>query len=186
MIGLYLENSTGSSTSLAFAHKWLKICTADHERCGAQLFKANRLPTRLIELHKGGARLCAPDATQLQGVLKYATLSHCWGTLDILKLSKNNLDSFYQAIPMEALCKTFQDALVAARALELKFIWIDSLCIVQDDEDDWARESASMADVYGNALINIAATHAPDGSAGLFIDRSAAQSLKTVRPYQCK
>ncbi|CAH0057625.1 unnamed protein product [Clonostachys solani] len=78
------------------------------------------------------------------------------------------------------LPKTFQDAISLVSRLGLEYIWIDSLCILQDSLDDWDREAAVMSDVYLNATINIAATAASDGREGLFNDRD---SLKTA-PFQ--
>jgi len=74
-------------------------------------------------------------------------------------------------IPSEELCKTFKDALTVTKALGFNYLWVDSLCIVQDDLEDWRKESALMSKVYGNAILNIAATHAKDGNGGLFAGR---------------
>jgi hypothetical protein len=79
-----------------------------------------------------------------------------------------------QNLPLENLCATFRDALLVTRALNHSYLWIDSLCIIQDDPEDWARESALMADVYGNSALNIAATQAKDGNGGLFVNRDGA------------
>lgn len=73
---------------------------------------------------------------------------------------------------MEALTKTFKHAVEITRSLGLDYIWIDSMCIIQDSVEDWKKESVLMADVYGNAEINIAATSAKDGSVGCFFERS--------------
>ena len=64
--------------------------------------------------------------------------------------------------------KTLQDAVVISRHLGLRYLWIDSLCICQDDAEEWARESASMANVYSNAHIVIMANHANNSSLGCF------------------
>jgi hypothetical protein len=106
--------------------------------------------------------------------------THCWGKLEILTLRKNNIEALHRDISVNTLCKTFQDAIVVTRALGFNYLWIDSLCIIQDDELDWERESASMAEVYGNAVVNIAATIARDGLDGLFIERS---TTRTSRQY---
>jgi hypothetical protein len=97
-----------------------------------------------------------------------------------LQLTKNNIDALHQNIPIDALCKTFQDAIIVTQALELSYLWIDSLCIIQDDEHDWDQESATMADVYGDAIVNIAATNATDGSVGLFVERSTARASRQL------
>ena len=74
-------------------------------------------------------------------------------------------------IPVEDLPRTFRDAVGVTESLGLSHIWIDSLCIFQDHLEDWENEAASMRDVYSNALFNLAATSAKDGSAGLFSER---------------
>lgn len=68
--------------------------------------------------------------------------------------------------------KTFIDAIIVTRYLGLRYIWIDSLCICQDDDQDWARESARMCDVYSNAHLVIAANRSPDCTGGCFHTRN--------------
>jgi Heterokaryon incompatibility protein (HET) len=67
-------------------------------------------------------------------------------------------------IPVGALPRTFQDAIAVARELSIPYIWIDSLCIVQDSPEDWKQESGLMASVYSNSYLNIAATGSSDSS----------------------
>jgi hypothetical protein len=105
-------------------------------------------------------------------------LSHCWGSLEIFKLKKSNLHSLHNGFPYERLPQTFQDAMKVAQYLGFKYIWIDSLCIVQDDVEDWRRESSLMSDVYGNSTLNIAATNAKDGSEGLFVERGTGRTKR--------
>ena len=69
------------------------------------------------------------------------------------------------------LSETFQDAITLIRQLRVQYIWIDSLCIVQDDRYDWETESATMAAVYQNAYLTIAASLAADGSGGCLSTR---------------
>ena len=101
----------------------------------------------------------------------YVTLSHCWGTEGvILKTTKSNLEAFKHQLP-DTLPKTFSHAIAATRKLGVGYLWIDSLCIIQDDRGDWELESAQMHQVYQNALCNLAATSSSDGQGGLFFDR---------------
>lgn len=102
----------------------------------------------------------------------YVSLSHCWGKTKMVRLLKSNIDAFQKAIPEHELSKTFQEAIVITRKLGYKFIWIDSLCIIQDSVEDWQQEAAIMGDVYRNAALNIAATSSSDGSGGCFSDRN--------------
>jgi hypothetical protein len=78
------------------------------------------------------------------------------------------LVDFEKQIPHSALCKTFQDAIQIAKWLQIQYLWIDSLCIIQDDEEDWKKESALMSEVYGGSHLNIAAASASDGREGCF------------------
>jgi hypothetical protein len=72
---------------------------------------------------------------------------------------------------MDDLPPTFQDAVKLVRALGIQYIWIDSLCIVQDDEKEWRQEASRMGDIYGSSYLTIAATAAIDSSKGIFSRR---------------
>ena len=104
----------------------------------------------------------------------YTTLSHCWGGRDVLKLTLHTQTSFKQGIPLASLPLTFQDAVDVTRKLGLRYLWIDSLCILQDSVEDWHKESAMMDKIYTHARVNIAATCAEDSSKGLYRERDVA------------
>lgn len=104
-------------------------------------------------------------------VLKFEFSDPCsslGGNLKPLTLSQNLIGSFLAEIPYAALTQTFRDAIEVAQYFGINYIWIDSLCTIQDDSNDWSIESVKMSDVYGNSHLNIEATSAPDGSHGLF------------------
>lgn len=82
-----------------------------------------------------------------------------------------NIQDHTKVISPSALPKTFQNAVEVTRAIGLRYLWIDSLCIVQDDRDDWLRESQEMGLIYQYARITVAASHARDGTEGLFLQR---------------
>ncbi|KAF2679884.1 HET-domain-containing protein, partial [Lentithecium fluviatile CBS 122367] len=108
----------------------------------------------------------------LPGDTKYLTLSHCWGNTKFLTLCENNKEAFQESIPIHKLKRTFQDALYVTEKLGFRYIWIDSLCIVQDSPDnaDWKIEAAKMCEVYQNSTCNIGVSVAPQGDAG-FLNR---------------
>jgi len=165
---------------LPLCRHWLQTCEQSHTEC--TISRDQQLPTRLLELQKdGGVRLCPTSELSDSKDLKYVTLSHCWGKLSFTPLEKNTFSSFEQQVPSTALTKTFQDAISITRYLGLQYIWIDSLCIVQDDPDDWARESSLMSNVYGGSYLNIAAAGAADGSVGCFFERSPAWVCQSKR-----
>lgn len=101
---------------------------------------------------------------------EYATLSYCWGRDEFIKLTSENLASFLCIIPEEDLPKAFKDAISIARRLELKYIWIDALCIIEakSDNRDWVRETGRMGSISGSAYINIAASSATNVHKGCF------------------
>lgn len=101
----------------------------------------------------------------------YLTLSHCWGKVHLLKLLRAYEDGFKRDIQWWQLPKTFQDAIKITRHLGFTYIWIDSLCIIQDSDDDWNREALSMGQIYKNAQCNIAASDAPDSPHGCLYTR---------------
>lgn len=67
------------------------------------------------------------------------------------------------------------------RALGCRYVWIDSLCIVQDDGEDWVEESANMSDIYNKAALNIAATLTRSALAGLFQYMTHEQGFRRLR-----
>jgi Heterokaryon incompatibility protein (HET) len=75
-------------------------------------------------------------------------------------------------IPISELPVLYQDAVTACRKLGTRYIWIDSLCIIQDQEQDWIKEASTMERVYSNSLCNFEAAHAADGDGRLFFSRS--------------
>lgn len=166
-------DATKQSTkdSLPLCRHWLQICEQSHTECAVS--RDQQPPTRLLELQEdGGVHLRLTSELPDSKGMKYVTLSHCWGKLSFTRLGKDTFSSFEQQVPSSALTKTFQDAISITRYLGLQYIWIDSLCIVQDDPDDWAKESSLMSNVYGGSYLNIAASGATDGSVGCFFDRS--------------
>jgi hypothetical protein len=166
--------NTGSNRSLEQAQKWILNCVQKHETC-AQRGMERVLPTRLLYIgtHEDqSVRLCE-TTTWLPGTLdQYTTLSHCWGKIPMIRLLKENITRFQSDIAFEYLPKTFQDAIHVTRFLGISYIWIDSLCIIQDSTDDWQKESLNMVDIYSNSYRTIAATKASDGSKGCFTERS--------------
>ena len=98
------------------------------------------------------------------------------------KLLQDNILSMKDRIELSDLSKTFQDAMKIAQYLGLRYIWIDSLCIIQDSKEDWQKEAGLMGQVYSNSVCNISATGASDSSKGLFFDRHPL----AIRPFRAR
>jgi hypothetical protein len=132
-----------------------------------------KLPSRFIYIDPRDevpVRLC--NAEHLASDVRYMTLSHSWGREKFTTLRGGNLHSFMDEIPINQLKQTFQDAIQVTRFMDVQYLWIDSLCIIQDSVDDWQNESVIMSSVYSNSYCTIAATHASSSKGGLFNDRN--------------
>ena len=78
----------------------------------------------------------------------YAALSHCWGKVRPLTTTSTNLNQHLISIPLSSMPEMFQDAVIASRELGIRYLWIDSLCIIQDSVEDWELECSKMGRVY--------------------------------------
>jgi hypothetical protein len=117
-------------------------------------------------------RLC--NSKDVPKESQYATLSHFWGVdtgMRLLKLTASSLQIMYQGIPLDHLPRTFKDAIDVAQRMDVSYLWVDSLCIVQDSREDWSHEASCMPAVFRGSRLNIAATSANDSSEGCFFDR---------------
>jgi hypothetical protein len=118
------------------------------------------MPSRLIELlplqnSEPEWRLRKyPD--EVHKTAEYVTLSHRWGSAEHLQLKKENISALREGQLLSDLPPKYRDAITIAKRFAVKYIWIDSLCIVQDSEVDWRTEAAQMGNVYANSLCNIA------------------------------
>jgi hypothetical protein len=95
----------------------------------------------------------------------------------LVRTTRSNYNSFREKILWTNLPSTFRDAIRIAASLGIDFIWIDSLCIIQNDPDDWAKQASEMAMIYDNAYITLCATGAKDGATGLFLDRTGVHTI---------
>lgn len=103
----------------------------------------------------------------------YVALSHCWGSCPTLKTLSTNIERFRIEIALRELPSTFADAVKMTRMLGFEYIWIDSLCIIQDNALDWEQQSSLMAFVYGNADLVLAASRAPSTEDGFLKERKS-------------
>jgi hypothetical protein len=99
---------------------------------------------------------------------QWLTLSHCWGDSRPATTTMSNLNSQCAGIMISRLPKTYQDAIMITRKLGYRFLWIDSLCIIQNSLIVWQEESVKMNDIYSNAVLNISADAAAGSTQGIF------------------
>lgn len=120
------------------------------------------MPTRLIDVGTTDApSLHLVERADGNITANYIALSHCWGRPTRKKrfcTYTDNIQDLKQHIPFDELPLTFQHAVTATRALRVRYLWIDSLCIIQEDPEDWKVEAAKMEDVFTSAYCTIAAS----------------------------
>jgi len=155
---------------IARLRSWTISCNETHTLCRKSFERESPLPTRVLDLRPEREG----DSNDLRLVVtgnhsaRYMTLSHCWGEFQPLLTTSANIKQREKNIAFNDLPRTFQEAVVVTRELGIRYLWIDCLCIIQGDKEDWDLESGRMADVYSNSYMNIAATKAKDCHGGLF------------------
>ena len=171
---------------------WVNECATGHEECRWPQFSKDRgeeakpeLPTRVIDVGTD-----ADDATvrlvETNGQRDhYTALSHCWGPpiKRPLCTTKAKFQQHLASISVSSLPKTFRDAVAITKLLNLRYLWIDSLCIIQDDRNDWSMEAPRMGSIYSRAYLVIAASGARDSSEGCFVDRITPNASIRI-PYK--
>ncbi|KAF5556828.1 flavin-containing protein, partial [Fusarium phyllophilum] len=178
--GTHVKHDVTSPETWDMIRSWIGECIDDHEDCKV-VSEDRPFPTRIVAVGDGHTEphlfLPSPDDRG-----RYIALSHCWGDVMPLKTTKASFSEFCQKVDFARFPKTFQEAMVVCRKMNIEYLWIDSLCIIQDDEHDWAVESPKMCDVYQNAYLTIAAAAAHNSSEGLFRPRpfSLRKSFLTV------
>ncbi|KAK4955315.1 hypothetical protein LTR10_007510 [Elasticomyces elasticus] len=129
-----LPNSTRLEDSQKQIKKWLKHCEG-HESCRDISSEADFIPSRLLEITRDdtgkiSVRLrCRRDFAR---AITYATLSHCWGSFVPLKLEESKLTQYRERIPLEEMSPVFRDAIDVSIAMDIWYIWIDSLCTLTE------------------------------------------------------
>ena len=173
------QNFTSSSRSFDLLKQWIQQCIRSHPTCRDTL--SAKLPTRLLHVsraagHVEGAHIIRlVDTSSLtQPVsrgLRYAALSYCWGQGPSFKLEQATRPELYTGVDATLLPRTIQDAVLVTESLGLEWLWIDSMCIVQDSKEDWEREAGTMEDVYKGCFIALVALAAESSNGGLFAQR---------------
>ena len=118
-------------------------------------------------------KLCLSESLELD--VKYVTLSHCWGgiTSEILSLTTETYDECLQHIAVVDLPQAFQDAVHLTRKLGIRYLWTESLCIIQDSPKDWLDQAGVMGEVYQGSYLNISPDTSLDPNGGLFTTRNS-------------
>ncbi|KAF2855715.1 HET-domain-containing protein [Plenodomus tracheiphilus IPT5] len=158
--------------------KWIRDCSINHKNCPKRAGAGKKwVPTRLLAIggKREGESIRVVDTRSANIKGPYVTLSHCWGPSPEKRKDTLTAQSWKEftsvGVPWSYLSNNFRQAIEVARFLEIDYIWIDSLCIIQGDVKDWMNEGTLMHKVYRNSYCNIAAADAANSKEGLFRKR---------------
>lgn len=168
------EDDSPNSTLLI--QEWINRCLSQHDICrksvAGRVISEEEVPIPAERILDVGNNIDDPiRLVNTQGLTgRYCSLSHCWGPAHKRPacVVRENENQYFQGVSINELPKTFQDAVRLSRSLNIRYLWIDSLCIIQDSIEHWCRESARMGAIYEGAFIRIAASGANDSSEGLY------------------
>jgi hypothetical protein len=191
-----LENITGN-TACPRALEWIREryenCRTTHTSAGcSSKIPTGNAPSRILDLRNPEQNL-TPDSivrlVETDGVAAqftpYIALSYCWGLCKTLVTTKDNFAHHKTGVPLSSFGKTHQDAIILANALGYFYLWIDALCIIQGDQQDWKFEASNMQEVYKGADLTIAASAGIDSDSGLFTTSSADEIGYVVQSEAC-
>ncbi|KAF7531407.1 hypothetical protein G7054_g8943 [Neopestalotiopsis clavispora] len=182
--------------------EWLKDCDKNHcdrengDKCGrthpnpdrgslASSTASRHLPTRVIAVGGKEDPMVRLLETGLDEQGEWIALSHQWGTGKKFRTTTENLKSHIKGISFASLPATFRDAVQVTRALGCKYLWIDSICIVQEGHQaDFETEKKNMEQVYSGAYCVLASSRNPGHYAGFLDDRNPRPTLSLQKSGQ--
>lgn len=166
-----ISNNLASEDCYELVSKWIGACVHHHTGCQQA---STILPTRIMDVSSEDPFLVESNGL----VAPYMTLSHCWGSKETLTTTTATLQSRHQRIRLSEFPLTFRDAILLTRKFGIRYLWIDSICIIQDSEEDWDAESRQMKEYYRNSYLTISALQSPDSHHGILIPLRPKKSVK--------
>ncbi|KAG4431846.1 hypothetical protein IFR05_012663 [Cadophora sp. M221] len=157
------------------ARRWFTNCSMNHN-CSSP--SRDFFPSRILNVGTDSEFIHLQSSNDSPS--PYVALSHCWGAGKILQTTTKTLRTMTQGIEISSLSHAFSDAVRITRALGLKYLWIDSLCILQDRIEDWVSESSQMHKIYSHSSLTICL--ASDGNAEFGVNRSLTEKPKAEDP----
>lgn len=178
-MGLPRLPEAGTTAHFDILRHWLLECDKNHSNCKSINATRERLPTRLIDVGTNNSSLVKLFETQLHDRYDYLALSHPWGTESAKHLCTfpENLAQHKKGIEFNHLPTTFQDAVKVTRGLGHRYLWIDSICIIQGPDGDFNDEAKHMEDVFSQAYCVLAASSANGQHDGFLQTRSQRRYL---------
>ncbi|KAI0376122.1 HET-domain-containing protein [Hypomontagnella monticulosa] len=196
------ESDFTSRASVQFAKNCLRLCQSEHTDCRSPAFhsldeperiKPDHIPSRLLRITNEagglGVELVGKDSyneldTHLVSKQGYAILSYCWGGPQPIELTRSNVHKLSSGIPASSLPRTIRDAVWYTSAIDIEYLWVDALCIFQDDVHDKVLEISRMAEYYTESTVTICAASAVRCSEGFLQPRQEVPSAYSIGPIQ--
>ena len=159
------------------ARMWMEECEVSHADCAA--LTSMLLPTRVLQVHayEDTFTVKLVESTESRQHGSYTALSYVWGTRPTLRLLRSNRSAFLENIACGNLPKTMQDAVRATCVLGVSNLWIDALCVVQDDDADKGIELPHMNEYYQHASAVISASGASDAHMGFLTNQLSESEI---------
>ena len=155
-----------SEESFLRVKNWMDTCHRDHALCSPHPGQA--MPKRLIAISQNGLRLLETNAKRQE----YAALSYKWGGPQQMQATNDSLHSLMNGFRIEDLPNSLRDAVTLTQKLGLSYLWIDALCVIQDNDVDKAIEVSRMATIYENAAVTIASSRTNGAQESFLSSRS--------------
>jgi hypothetical protein len=146
----------------------IKSCLRHHKKCTKQA--GNFTPKRLIDVGNKAANETPRLYETKNNVLPYVSLSYCWGEKQGDVTTSETYASYLKELPVSSISKSIRDAIEVTRYLGFQYLWVDALCIIQNDKDDKMSEINAMGQIYRNATVTIAAANSASANHGFLGD----------------
>ncbi|KAF4465672.1 HET-domain-containing [Fusarium albosuccineum] len=135
--------SPGTEASFLKVKQWMDHCDTNHEACQSSS-RPTALPTRVLDVTLKGGLVRLHPATPGQ-LGRYTALSYCWGCPQICETTKANVSARLGGFSASELSSSLQDAIRITRALGIPYLWVDAICIIQDDKNPTLTICASRS-----------------------------------------
>ncbi|KAF2675000.1 HET-domain-containing protein, partial [Microthyrium microscopicum] len=151
-------------------------CDSYHQAC--QPSRLTTLPSRVLYISDEHVSVFESEGVQA----RYSALSYVWGSGDTLRTTKATISAHTRGIARSTLPRTLEDAITITHYIGLSYIWIDALCILQDDPEDMQQEISRMDKIYSNAYVTIVAASSTDSSSGIFATDTSGHFAREIQP----
>ncbi|OTA92297.1 hypothetical protein M434DRAFT_387505 [Hypoxylon sp. CO27-5] len=167
--------------SSQWAQSHISECLAAHQSCRLMKRDVSFTPLRLINVSPRGLGEDVVLEDDIPPGSDYVALSYCWGDYEPeCTTTRDTVNKNTQRISWSTLPATFQDAVMFTRSLNIKYLWIDNICIIQRDTEDWGHQAGQMFHIYKNAYVTLAGLYGRSSTSGLRAISIEDQSIKVA------